>query len=131
MITDICKKLGFHEEGFPVLEEAYGLIRNDAKASALFDSVVESLLHPNEIVFGEATAEIVKRTGVDVCILNAVLCVCAVEPLMEIYERAGQGDKLDAYLPRLASAFVSCKKDTGVLELRTRFGSGCSTSCNA
>lgn len=121
MITDICKKLGFPEEGFSVLEEAYGLIRNDAKANALFDRAGESLLHPNEIVFGEATEEIVKRTGVDVCILNAVLCVCAVEPLREIYERAGQGDKLDAYLPRLASAFVSCKKDTGVFGIKDAF----------
>ena len=121
MITDICKKLDFPEESFSKLEEAYRLITNDAKANALFERALDSLLHPNEIVFGEMTAEIVEKTGVNVYVLNAVLCVLSVEPLGEIYEREGQSEKLGMYLPRIKEALVSCKNDSGVFGIKDAF----------
>ena len=93
-------------ESIPILEKAYLSVAENAEANTLFQTASDSLLHPNNILFDEATAKIVKTIKIHPYTLNIVLCISCLESLSKIYEEARLKEKP---LYREICCNLSCK----------------------
>ena len=62
MFAQLCKELDFPAESVTTLQTAYIFVTENIEVNTLFQTAVDSLLHPNNILFNEKTEKIVQLT---------------------------------------------------------------------
>lgn len=121
MVISLCEKLDFPAESGIALEKAYRSITENPETYALFQSTVENLLRPNEIVFTDLFRKLEASTTLHPYVLNAVLCLFASEPLRTIYADAEKTESFEKHIRSLKNQLLSCKEKHGVWGLSECF----------
>lgn len=120
-LIQLCKELDFPGESLSVLERAYLSVTENADVDKLFQTAQDSLLRAHQLVFDDATKQLLKLTNLPAYTLNALLCISALEPLGKIYEAAGKMESFDQYVRTLKQTLISCKEQFGVWGIQTAF----------
>ncbi len=121
MFIQLCKELDFPVESLPVLEKAYQSVTENTEVNILFQTASDSLLHPNNILYDEATAKIVETIKIHPYTLNIVLCISCLESLSKIYEEARLKEKFDKHVTVLKAQLISCKEKSDIWGVKEGF----------
>lgn len=121
MLTRICKELDFPAESITAIEQSYLSVTEHPTASVLFQSAREHLLHPNQVLFDEAVAQIIEITNLHPYTLNLLLCVSCIPQSGKCYEEAGLKESFEKHATSLRFKMISCKETFDIWGLTEGF----------
>ncbi len=112
MFLQTCKKLNYPEDSLSVLENAYQAIMANPETVQALQTACDSLLKTDYNVFREVMPEITQKTGVHPYTADAVVQVCCVEPLRQMYVEDGFSEKyFEDMIKNLRSALIKCMNE--------------------
>ena len=121
MIMQLCRELDFPLESFSFLEKAYFSVTRNPETATLFQKAKDSLLHPNSVIFDEATAKITEIAKIHPYTLNLLLCILCLPPLEIIYEVKPSREKLDENIKSLKQQLLDCKNKHNIWGIEEGF----------